>query len=116
VSVHLEPHAACQCQFPGRPGTPPPPTDKSCGVQVLEAISDHREQLKPDSLQELHACHNLSVLLAEGEMLPEPASLAEGNLRKNADLIREVCHPDLQCSPEEEKVFRRRKAKKRSTV
>jgi hypothetical protein len=61
-----------------------------CNAQVLEAISDHKEQLKPDSLQHLHALHNLASLLAEGKKLPDSTDLAEVKLRRDADLIREV--------------------------
>jgi hypothetical protein len=69
------------------------PSDERCALQVLKAISDHRQHLKPDSLQQLHVSHNLSKLLDEGEKLPESANLSEGSLIKDANLIRPVCFP-----------------------
>ena len=65
-----------------------------CFSQVLQTIGEHR-LLKPDSLQRLHALHNLASLLSEkGQRLPQGCQHSHAGLVKEADSIREVrpCH------------------------
>lgn len=61
-------------------------------VQVLKVVSVHRESLKADSLQQLHAMHNLSSLMGTSDRLPPGVmpTLRDESLQKDADSIREV--------------------------
>ena len=61
-------------------------------VQVLKAVSLRKEHLKADSLQQLHAMHNLAVMLGPSGSLPAGVAptLRDATLQKDADSIREV--------------------------
>jgi len=62
-------------------------------LQVLKIIQSHHLLLKPDSLQRLHAMHNLCLVVSEGQALPEHSQLSVESLRKEAEIIREVGPP-----------------------
>ena len=67
-----------------------PSQSACCPSQVLQTIGEHR-LLKPDSLQRLHALHNLASLLSEkGQRLPQGCQHSHAGLVKEADSIREV--------------------------
>ena len=52
----------------------------------------NKGQIKADSLQQLHALHNLAVLLGPGQALPQGVAptLRDSRLQADADEIREV--------------------------
>ena len=52
----------------------------------------HKASLKADSLQQLHAMHNLASFLDPAQKLPPGVAptLRDGSLQKDADSIREV--------------------------
>ena len=57
---------------------------------------NNKGQIKADSLQQLHALHNLAVLLGPGQALPQGVAptLRDGRLQADADEIRKVlCLP-----------------------
>lgn len=61
-------------------------------LQVLKVVSMHKDVLKADSLQQLHALHNLASLLDPSGKLPQGVvpTLRDASLQKDADQIREV--------------------------
>ena len=66
--------------------------DNCLGMQVLKVVAVHKESLKADSLQQLHAMHNLASLLAPAEKLPVgiAPTLRDATLQKDANSIRDV--------------------------
>ena len=61
-------------------------------LQVLKVVGLHKSALKADSLQQLHAMHNLAGLLESKDKLPIgiAPTLRDASLQRDADSIREV--------------------------
>lgn len=65
-------------------------------LQALKVAEANESHIKADSLQQLHALHNLATLLEERPEGVAP-TLRDATLQKHADAIREVILEIFTC-------------------